>query len=246
MKDIMVIRRLAGTTLMNKKNADAAELGLLDQNKLEKRAHIRTAARELFSELGYEATTARHIARRAHVGIGTLYLYANDKRDLVYLICNEELEIVTDQAINAPSVDQPLFDQIIAIFGTHYVYYGKDPTLSRIILRELVFYPEGQRPSKFEKVRAQLLRGIEEFVKVAQQEERICATHDPAVIARCIFCVFSNAIRWWIATPHPEVRAGIAELRQLLTVLFSGLECRDSTGKSTRDSPRLRRSARVT
>jgi AcrR family transcriptional regulator len=204
---------------------------------------ISAAARELFSELGYEATTARQIARRAHVGIGTLYLYAKDKRDLVYLICHEELEVVTDAAINAPRPDQPLIDQILAMFRIHYIYYGKDPALSRIILRELVFYPEGDRPSKFEKVRSRLLTAMEQFVRVAQQEKQISATYDPAVIARCIFCLFPNALRWWISTPRPSVRAGMAELRQLLTVVFSGLEHCNHTDKSTKNSPRLSRPA---
>ena len=69
----------------------STELGLREQHKLEKRQRIRAAVRELFSRHGYETATLRQIAKHAHVALGTLFNYAQDKRDLVFLIFNEEL-----------------------------------------------------------------------------------------------------------------------------------------------------------
>src|SRR6202045_3542038 len=77
------------------------QLGLREQNKVEKSERIRVAARELFSKHGYESATLRQIAKRAHVGLGTVFNYAQDKRDLVFLIFNEELAAVTEQALKA-------------------------------------------------------------------------------------------------------------------------------------------------
>src|SRR6266849_9430229 len=90
-------------------------LGLREQNKFQKRQRIRAAARELFSKLGYDAATLRQIAYRAHVGLGTLFNYAQDKRDLVFLIFNEELSAVTDVALAAPRPRQALLDQLLAV-----------------------------------------------------------------------------------------------------------------------------------
>ncbi len=45
--------------------------------------------------------TLRQIATRAHVALGTLFNYAQDKRDLVFLIFNEELSPLTDEALRA-------------------------------------------------------------------------------------------------------------------------------------------------
>src|ERR1700721_3809166 len=78
-----------------------SEIGLREQNKLEKSQRIRIAARELFSKHGYDSATLRQIAKRAHVGLGTVFNYAQDKRDLVFLIFNEELAAVTDRALKA-------------------------------------------------------------------------------------------------------------------------------------------------
>jgi len=35
--------------------------------------------------------------------------------------------------------------------------------------------------------------------------------------------VYSAALRWWIASPRPDVRRGLAELRRLLTLQLDGL-----------------------
>jgi len=200
------------------------KLGLRERNKLQKRQRIRAAARELFSKRGYDAATLRQIARRAHVGLGTLFNYAQDKRDLVFLIFNEELSAVTDAALKMPDPRQPLLDQLLAISKCHYDYFAKDPPLSRIMLKELVFYSEGKQAAAFQEIRARLLSGIEKFVRAAQKDSRIRSAENPRIITRHLFFVFSAEIRWWIANPHPDPVAGLKDLRRLLELQFKGLQ----------------------
>jgi AcrR family transcriptional regulator len=199
-------------------------LGLREQNKFQKRQRIRAASRELFSKLGYDAATLRQIAHRAHVGLGTLFNYAQDKRDLVFLIFNEELSIVTDAALRIPDPHEPLLDQLLAISKCHYDYFGKDPALSRIMLKELVFYSEGKQAATFQEIRLRLLSGIEKFVWAAQKDRRIRSAEDPKIITRHLFFVFSAAIRWWIANPNPDPVTGLKDLRRLFALQFNGLQ----------------------
>ena len=86
-------------------DAGAPAPGLRERNKRQKHQRIRAAAGDLFTRRGYEATTMRQIAQRAHVGLGTLFNYADDKRDLVFLIFNDELAALTDTALRAPRPD---------------------------------------------------------------------------------------------------------------------------------------------
>ncbi len=65
--------------------------GLRERNKLDKERRIREAARELFIAKGFDDATTREIAVRAGVGIGTVFTYADNKRDLLFLIANDEL-----------------------------------------------------------------------------------------------------------------------------------------------------------
>src|ERR1700731_3744607 len=104
-----------------------SEIGLREQNKLDKRQRIREAARELFSKHGYDSATLRQIARRAHVGLGTLFNYAQDKRDLVFLIFNEELSAVTDEALKATQTQKRLLGKLIGLCQPHYRFFAKNP-----------------------------------------------------------------------------------------------------------------------
>jgi AcrR family transcriptional regulator len=217
------------------------ELGLREQNKLEKRQRIRAAARELFSKHGYDSATLRQIARRAHVGLGTLFNYAQDKRDLVFLVFNEELASVTDEALRAAGAHHSLIDQLMDIYKPHYEYFSKAPALSRILLKELTFYSEGKQAATFQGIRARLIAGIEKAVLAAQRERRIRSKEEAAIVARQIFFISSGAIRWWIASLRPEPRRGLAELRRLLELQLLGLHPVLKMRKTRRDSASNRR-----
>ena len=208
---------------MRRKTKVQPDMGLREQNKLDKCQRIRAAARDLFTRRGFDAATLRSIAKRAGVGLGTLFNYADDKRDLVFLIFNEELDALTGEALAKPRPGAPLVEQLLAIFGCHYRRLGAMPVLSRILLQELTFYSAGKQALAFQRIRGRLIEGIEDVVRRAQRERRILAAEDPALIARHVFFVYSAAIRWWIAAPRPNPEQGLAELGRMLELQVAGL-----------------------
>ena len=197
--------------------------GLREKKKLETRERIRAAAADLFTRRGYGAATMRQIAKRAHVGLGTLFNYAEDKRDLVFLIFNEELNAVTDVALAAPHPDQPLIEQLLAVFRVHYRWLGSKPALARILLQELTFYSSGKQASTFLGIRKRLIDGIEQLIEKSQKDRKIKSSESAGLIARHIFFVYSASLRWWIAAPRPDPKKGLADLRRLLKLQFDGL-----------------------
>jgi AcrR family transcriptional regulator len=206
-----------------KKLGAAPALGRRERAKLDTRQRIRAAARDLFARRGYGAATMRDIASRAHVALGTLFNYADDKRDLVFLIFNDVLDALTDRALAAPRPGDPLAEQLLAVFRCHYEELAKDPVLSRLLLQELTFYSAGKEAARFHAIRGRLIAGIERLVRAAQADGRIGTAEPPAFVARYIFFVYSAALRWWIASPRPDVRRGLAELRRLLALQLIGL-----------------------
>src|SRR5262249_16510569 len=56
--------------------------GKREQNKAQNRAEILDAAREVFTELGYDAATVRDVIRRTRLGSGTFYNYFPDKESV--------------------------------------------------------------------------------------------------------------------------------------------------------------------
>ena len=216
-----------------KTDVTPAEPGRREQNKLDKAGRIRDAASSLFKKHGYGSATMRQIAQRAHVGLGTLFNYAEDKRDLVFLIFDEELAGLTDAALAAedkgPGAD--MISRLLALYRSHYEYFGSRPELSRILLQELTFYSSGKQAAAFLQTRRRLIAGIEAIVRGAQRAGEITADEDPQFIARHLFFVYSAAIRWWIAGPRPEVKAGLADLRRLLDLQVNGLAPAANTGR---------------
>jgi len=193
----------------------AAGVGRRERRKLETRERIRAAAAELFTRHGYAAATMRQIAQRAHVGLGTLFNYAADKRDLVFLIFNEELNAMTDVALAAPRAGQPLLDQLVAVFRVHYRWLGVKPALARILLQELTFYSSGKQAATFQGIRRRLIDGIEQLVR----RSRLFQEKDVEPVARHIFFVYSASLRWWIAAQRPDAGKGVADLRRLLRLV---------------------------
>jgi AcrR family transcriptional regulator len=220
------------------KSPESTELGLREQHKLEKRQRIRAAVRELFSKHGYETATLRQIAKRAHVALGTLFNYAQDKRDLVFLIFNEELEAVTDEALKATRTRKRLLEKLIGLCRPHYKFFAKNPALSRILLKDMTFYSEGKQAAEFHRIRRRLLLGIEEVVRAAQRDRQIRSEEDATLIARHIFLIFAGALRWWIASRKPNPREGLADLERLFVLQINGLRSspphRPSSARRTR------------
>ena len=197
-----------------------------EQRKLETRERIRAAAAELFTRHGYAAATMRQIADRAHVGLGTLFNYAEDKRDLVFLIFNQELSAITDVALAAPRPGQPIVEQLVAVFEVHYGWLATQPALARILLQELTFYSSGKQAATFHGIRKRLIDGVEALIERAQKAREIQSKEKPELVARAIFFLYSASLRWWIAAPQPDPAKGVAELRRLLRLQFEGLSRR--------------------
>ena len=200
-----------------------SRLGAREKKKLATRDRIRAAARELFAKRGYAAATMRQIAGRAHVGLGTLFNYAEDKRDLVFLIFNEELNATTDVALAAPRSRAAPLDQLMAVFRAHYQWLATQPELSRILLQELTFYSSGKQAATFHAIRKRLIDGVEQLILNAQKSRKLRADIPASLIARHIFFVYSASLRWWIASPRPDPRRGVEDLRRLLKLQFEGL-----------------------
>lgn len=230
---------------MERAPAPQREPGLRELNKQEKRQRISAAARELFLENGYDVATVRDIAARARVALGTVFNYAEDKSDLVFLIANEDLRATVLDALDAVDPAKPLMQQVLTIFRKLYEFFGSEPRLSKIVLRELSFESEGKNAEYMQQTRRFLLSGLEVCVERARQRDEIDFSLDARSLARSIFFIYAGAVRWWIQDPEPTVREGLQELKRYLDVHFNGLlSSRDQAVSNSRsDTKRAGRPA---
>lgn len=209
--------------MKNPRRAASPATGLRERNRLDKLRRIRAAARQLFTERGFDRATTRAIATRAGVGLGTLFNYAGDKRDLVFLIFIDELDRIADRAFDAIDPRASLLDQLTAAFSHYYREFGSNTRLARILLQELTFYSGGRLADDFQRSRRRTIGFIERLVARAQQARRIAARVDARSAALSIFFIYAGAVRWWIARDRSHPRSGVAELRKLLELHVAGL-----------------------
>jgi AcrR family transcriptional regulator len=192
------------------------------RNKLDKLRRIKDAARSLFIAKGFDDTTMREIAGRAGVGLGTIFLYAKNKRDLLFLTINEPLEEITVEAEDAVDPKAPLIANLLAVARLHYRFFGKQPALSRLALREMIFYESGAQAPPFQKTRERLIRLFGHTVELAIANAEVGPKEPPLFAGWTLFCVFQVELRRWLASDVAPLRAGLNELERAFRMLIVG------------------------
>ena len=188
------------------------------------------AARKLFAEHGYDATTLREVAEQAGLGLGTLFNYISDKRDLIYLVFNQEVDLVTDTSLAAPRPWQSFSEKVLAMIEPLYRLFGSEPILSRILLSEVLQHTPGFHLAEHVGIRDRFIRGMEEVIADAQASGEIASAESPVLIARHIFFSYSAALRWWLGgSEQPEWRAGMRDFAEILRLQTMGLGLQSAT-----------------
>ena len=196
---------------------------LRERNKLDKLRRIKEAASELFIRKGYDDTTTREIALRAGVGLGTIFVYATTKRDLLFLLANDGLQEVVEEAAGGVRPERSMLDNLLRIFQLHYRYFGREPRLSRLVLREMSFYDTGPEAKKYLKTRELLIALITDVVRIALDQQAISSPERPELIAWVIFSIYQIEVRHWLASDELKLRRGLNALRRQLVLLMNGL-----------------------
>lgn len=201
--------------------------GLRERNKLDKLRRIKKAASELFVLKGFDDTTTREIAARAGVGLGTVFIYAPTKRDLLFLSINDDLQRVVEEAAKLVRPGRPMLENLLQVFQAQYRYFGREPALSRLALREMIFYATGPEARKFLKTRERLIALIGEIVRIAIDRRAISSGEDSSLIAWVIFSIYQIEIRHWLSSDERNIARGLRYLRRQLVLLMDGLSPRD-------------------
>jgi AcrR family transcriptional regulator len=196
--------------------------GQREKNKVEKLQRIREAARELFVQKGFDETTTREIAIRAGVGIGTVFTYAENKRDLLFLIANDDLDEVTRKAEVSVSDDASCLENLLTVFRHHYKFFAKQPSLSRFMLREMTFYDSGRQAKRFQDTRERNIKLIGSIVSQAADRKATKIEDPPEFVGWVAFCVFQVELRRWLMTKDLSVSSGMTRLERALRVCMNG------------------------
>jgi AcrR family transcriptional regulator len=195
--------------------------------KADKLQRIKEASLALFLTKGYDDTTTREIAKIAGVALGTIFVYAENKRDLLFLIYNDDLEQVVEQAEAAVSPTGSFLSNMLTIASLHLTHYGRRPEISRYALREMYFYDSGVQSRRFHAIRNRLLRMFVGVVEVDLAAGNISSSESAGVIGNMVFALFQFEIRRFLMGEKPDLEAAVQSFRSQITVLLTGLKPTD-------------------
>jgi AcrR family transcriptional regulator len=214
------------TEVLRSEAGPALAIGLRERNKADKLRRLRESARELFIQHGYDDTTMQNIAKRADIGFGTLFTYVSDKRDLLFLIFNDDLDTMVDTAFEHATTKRIFLEQLIAYFEAFYRFFLPQPELSRLVLREMTFYLKGRQAEQFHAGCARIYQYLASLAGTAQAAGTLRTQEPPMILAQALMSTFAHELRRWIGTEDPELSKGLARLRRMLALQISGFQPR--------------------
>jgi TetR/AcrR family transcriptional regulator len=97
------------------------------EEKERRRAEILDAAEAVAGEVGIDAMTMEEVARKARLSRALLYVYFQDKSDLLFGLCNRALDILQQRFLDAVSRHQQGLAQVEACGRAYYAFSQEFP-----------------------------------------------------------------------------------------------------------------------
>ncbi len=192
-----------------------------ERNKRAKWARIERAARELFAGRGFADASMRAIAARARVATGTLFLYARDKRELLFLVFQGESQRIFAEADAASRDDADLVDALMELFGGFLDFYARNPELSAAILREFFFRP--YEPERLGALTREYGARVAQRVERARTRGELRSDVPAAVAANQFFAHYAYWVQAWLGSRLVSREEAERRLREALRLQVEGL-----------------------
>jgi len=188
---------------------------------LNKHVKIINAATKVFAKKGFFNARISDIAKEAKVADGTIYLYFNNKFDILVSVFEEEVSNMINQ-INKLLVQETDSKKKLGIFITkHLSMMKKNRNLAEVIqieLRQSNKVIKNYRNNTF----VEYLDIIATIVKQGQEQGVFREDLDPDIVKRVVFGALDEAARVW--SPPISLKHTAEEMAdQVTSVFLSGM-----------------------
>lgn len=205
--------------------------GRRERQKAAKLQRIESAARKLFGRKGFERTSISEIAHAADVAVGTIFLYAKNKEQLLVMCFREEVGRAMGEGFRTVPRRAALLDQVLHVFGVMIEHNRLNRELARVFTREIPFAGDARHGVK--EVMAGFYRDMSALVARAQEAGEIRKDLSPRKIAHNLFALYFNFLLRWLGGDRRSPEALEPGLREMLELQVLGL--RSEATKRRRD-----------
>jgi len=175
----------------------------MEKKKNDKHKRIIEAATRIFARKGFFQAKISDIAREAGVADGTIYLYFDNKDDILISLFEEKMKAVLDNMISSLARETDPVKKLQEFALTHLRLIEENKDVAEIIQVELRQSSRFMKEYKNERF-AQYLDLIGDIVREGQERGVIKASVVPGIAKRAFFGALDEMSRFWVLSSRKE------------------------------------------
>ena len=169
----------------------------------EKYHRIIAAATKVFARKGFFHAKVSDIAKEAQVADGTIYLYFENKDDILISLFEEQMKAVLENMVQQISQEQDAIKKIEKFALTHLRLIELNKNMAEIIQVELRQSSKFMKEYKNEKF-MQYLNLISDVIREGQEQGIFKKDVIPDIAKRAVFGALDEMSRFWVLSTHKK------------------------------------------
>jgi len=188
----------------------------------EKYYRIIDAATKIFAKKGFYKSKVSEIAKEARVADGTIYLYFENKDDILISLFEEQMKLVLNNMRAQISSETDATKKIEQFALNHLKLIEQNKDMAEIIQVELRQSGKFMKEYKNEKF-TQYLNLIDEIIREGQEQGIFKKNVIPGIAKRAFFGALDEMSRFWVLSTHRKYGIETAA-KQISEYFLSGLK----------------------
>ena len=169
----------------------------------EKYYRIIVAATKVFAKKGFYKSKISEIAKEAKVADGTIYIYFENKDDILISLFEEQMKaVINNMEVQISGIDDPA-KRLERFASTHLDLIEKNQDMAEIIQVELRQSGKFMKEYKNEKF-IQYLDIIEDIISEGQEKGIFRKDVIPKVAKRAFFGALDEVSRFWVLSSRRQ------------------------------------------
>jgi TetR/AcrR family fatty acid metabolism transcriptional regulator len=169
----------------------------------EKYHRIIAAATKVFARKGFFHAKVSDIAKEAQVADGTIYLYFENKDDILISLFEEQMKAVLENMVQQISEEKDAIKKIEKFALTHLKLIELNKNMAEIIQVELRQSTKFMKEYKNEKF-MQYLNLISDVIREGQEQGLFKKDIIPDIAKRAFFGALDEMSRFWVLSSHKK------------------------------------------
>jgi TetR/AcrR family fatty acid metabolism transcriptional regulator len=169
----------------------------------EKYYRIIQAATKIFARKGFYQSKISEIAREAQVADGTIYIYFENKDDILISLFEEQMKVVLDNMVSQISREDNPAKKLVKFALAHLELIEQNQNMAEIIQVEVRQSSKFMKEYKNEKF-AEYLDLIRDIIREGQEKGVFKKEVIPGIAERAFFGALDEMSRFWVLSSRKQ------------------------------------------